>query len=268
MTTTSATESARPVTIRAQKVSKHYGEFAALQEVSFEVKRGTVAAFLGPNGAGKSTTMRILTGYLAPTAGRVEVLDLDPTRADERIRLARRLGYLPENGPVYHDMTPLESLRFFGEVCKLGKDLEAAIDRVIDICALGSVLQKPIHKLSKGFRQRVGMARALLHDPEVLIMDEPTSGLDPLQIREVRGLIRELGKDKTILLSTHILQEVEAMADDVIVISEGRIVFAGSKERLLAPGSAESVGDADTGEGKSVLERRFYQLTRTKEEAA
>lgn len=268
MTTTSATtESVRPVTIRADKVSKHYGEFAALQEVSFAVQQGTVAAFLGPNGAGKSTTMRILTGYLAPTSGRVEVLGLDPTRADERIELARKLGYLPENGPVYHDMTPLESLRFFGEVCKLGKDLEPAIERVVDICALGSVLQKPIHKLSKGFRQRVGMARALLHDPEVIIMDEPTSGLDPLQIREVRRLIRELGKDKTILLSTHILQEVEAMADEVIVISDGRIVFTGSKDELLAS-AASSAGDTDAGEGKSALEQRFYQLTRTKEEAA
>lgn len=240
------TESSRPVTIRADGIYKHYGDFAALQDVSFSVRRGTVAAFLGPNGAGKSTTMRILTGYLAPTGGAVEVAGIDPTNPQARIELARQLGYLPENGPVYRDMTPLESLRFFGQVCKLGGSLDSAIDRVVEICALQSVLQKPIHKLSKGFRQRVGMARALLHDPDVIIMDEPTSGLDPLQIREVRALIRDLGKKKTILLSTHILQEVEAVADEVIVISEGRITFTGSKDELTEKGT---------------LEQRFLELT-------
>ena len=251
MTTTTTSESPRPITIRADGVHKFYGEFAALQDVSFSVRQGTVAAFLGPNGAGKSTTMRILTGYLAPTSGRVEILDLDPTDAGQRHELARRLGYLPENGPVYRDMTPLESLRFFGQVCKLGGELEDAIDRVVDICALHTVLQKPIHKLSKGYRQRVGMARALLHDPDVIIMDEPTSGLDPLQIREVRALIRELGKDKTILLSTHILQEVQAVADEVVVIDEGRIVFNGARDELTAD---------------STLEKRFYELTEGRRE--
>lgn len=240
-------ESSRPVTIRADGIYKHYGDFAALQDVSFSVRRGTVVAFLGPNGAGKSTTMRILTGYLAPTGGTVEVAGIDPTNPRARIALARQLGYLPENGPVYRDMTPLESLRFFGQVCKLGSSLDSAIDRVVEICALQSVLQKPIHKLSKGFRQRVGMARALLHDPDVIIMDEPTSGLDPLQIREVRALIRDLGKKKTILLSTHILQEVEAVADEVIVISEGRITFTGPKDELTRDGT---------------LEERFLELTR------
>lgn len=235
----------RPVTIRADKISKVYGEFAALQDVSFEVRKGTVAAFLGPNGAGKSTTMRILTGYLAPTRGRVSVLGLDPTKADQRLELARRLGYLPENGPLYRDMTPHESLTFCADVRRLD-DVERRIARVVERCAIASVIHKPIHKLSKGYRQRVGMAQALLHDPEVLILDEPTSGLDPLQIREVRQLIRELGKDKTILLSTHILQEVEAVADEVVFIHEGRIVFSGTKEDL---------------ESKGTLEERFYALT-------
>jgi ABC-2 type transport system ATP-binding protein len=241
----------RPVTIRADRISKIYGEFAALHHVSFEVRKGTVAAFLGPNGAGKSTTMRVLTGYLAPTAGEARIAGLDPSRAEERIELARKLGYLPENGPLYRDMTPMESLRFVAQVRKLG-DPQPSIARVVEQCAIGQVLQKPIYKLSKGFKQRVGMAQALLHDPEVLILDEPTSGLDPLQIREVRQLIRELGRDKTILLSTHILQEVDAVADEVIFIHEGRIVFAGTKEELKA--------DAP-------LESQFYRLTETKEVA-
>jgi ABC-2 type transport system ATP-binding protein len=245
--TTNEAASSPPTTIAAQNVSKVFGEFAALQDVSFTVKKGTVAAFLGPNGAGKSTAMRILTGYLAPTSGKVELAGLDPTDADHRLELARRLGYLPENGPLYPDMTPLESLGFFAEVRRLEQDaLKKAIDRVVERCAIGSVMQKPIHKLSKGFKQRVGVAQAMLHDPEVLIMDEPTSGLDPLQIREVRALIRELGKTKTILLSTHILQEVEAVADEVILIHEGRIAFAGGREALKREGT---------------LEQRFYELT-------
>lgn len=241
----------RPVTIRAESITKTYGEFAALSNVSFDVHRGTVMAFLGPNGAGKSTTMRILTGYLSPSSGRGTVLGLNAADAKQRIELARRLGYLPESGPLYRDMTPLESLQFFGDLRKL-EGLRGHIDRVVHQCALQEVLYKPIEKLSKGFRQRVGMAQALLHDPEVLILDEPTSGLDPLQIREVRKLIRELGKDKTILLSTHILQEVEAVADEVVFIFEGRIAFTGTKTELAKEGS---------------LEERFYELTDAKEVA-
>lgn len=235
----SDTPKGRRVTITADKLTKVYGDFAALHEVSFEVRQGTVAAFLGPNGAGKSTTMKILTGYLAPTAGKAELVGLDPTDPEQRIALAQRLGYLPENGPLYTDMTPAESLRFFGEIRKLGDAYQKAADRVIEQCAIGSVLHKPIQKLSKGFRQRVGMAQALLHDPDVLILDEPTSGLDPLQIREVRALIRQLAETKTILLSTHILQEVDAIADEVVMVAEGRVVFAGTKDELKGEGSIE-----------------------------
>ncbi|PRP97450.1 putative ABC transporter ATP-binding protein YxlF [Enhygromyxa salina] len=236
--------SSAPVTIRANAISKVYGDFVAVHGLSFEVRKGTVAAFLGPNGAGKSTTMKMLTGYLAPSSGTVELLGKDPGSSESRIALARRLGYLPENGPLYLDMTPRELLEFFGEVRKLG-DIDKAIERVVEQCAIREVLHKPIGKLSKGFRQRVGMAQALLSDPDVLILDEPTSGLDPLQIREVRGLIRELGQQKTILLSTHILQEVEAVADTVIMIHEGRLVFDGSVAELR--------------DGRS-LESRFYEL--------
>jgi ABC-2 type transport system ATP-binding protein len=240
------------VTISAEGIAKIYGDFVALHDLSFSVERGRVVAFLGPNGAGKSTTMKILTGYLAPTRGQVRILGLDPTDQGQRRELARRLGYLPEAGPLYPDMTPHEMLTFCGEIRGLD-GLEAAISRVVGQCKLQSVLHKPIRKLSKGFRQRVGMAQALLADPEVLILDEPTSGLDPLQIREVRNLIRELGKTKTILLSTHILQEVEAVADEVIMVADGRRVFHGTLGELTAAGDINS---------------RFYELAGGEQEVA
>lgn len=241
-------DASRPVTIRAEGLSKVYGDFVALHDVSFSVRKGTIAAFLGPNGAGKSTTMKILTGYLAPTAGRARMLGLDPGQPEQRHELAQKLGYLPENGPLYADMTPHELFEFVGQIRGVA-NLAAAIERVVGQCALESVLHKPVRKLSKGFRQRVGMANALLHDPEVLILDEPTSGLDPLQIREVRGLIRKLGESKTVLLSTHILQEVEAVADEVIVVAEGRVAFSGTLADLKSERS---------------LEERFYELAAEK----
>src|SRR5687768_13147063 len=217
--------------IQADKLSKMYGSFAALSDVSFSVPRGQVAAFLGPNGAGKTTTMKILTGFLAPTEGTARIAGFD-VRAD-RLRAAEKLGYLPENGPLYLDMTPLSLLRFFGEVRGMaGGKLAERIEYVADLCKLKDVLEKPIHQLSKGYKQRCGMAQALLHEPDVLIMDEPTTGLDPNQIRDVRRTIRELGKSKTILLSTHILQEVEAVADRVLFIHSGEIVFDGTPQKM------------------------------------
>jgi ABC-2 type transport system ATP-binding protein len=219
--------------IEAIGLSKFYKDFAAIREVTFSVPQGQVAAFLGPNGAGKSTTMKILTGYLAPSAGQARVAGVDVTT--DRIGAAERLGYLPENGPLYPDMTPVGLLRFFGRARGLtGARLEQRLDAVIGRCALDAVVEKPIQKLSKGYRQRVGMAQVLLHEPDVLIMDEPTSGLDPNQIREVRQTIREIGRSKTILLSTHILQEVEAMADRIIFINRGRVVFDGTPAEMQA----------------------------------
>jgi ABC-2 type transport system ATP-binding protein len=219
--------------IEAIGLSKFYKDFAAIRDVSFSVPQGQVAAFLGPNGAGKSTTMKILTGYLAPSAGEARVAGLDVNK--DRIGAAERLGYLPENGPLYPDMTPLSLLRFFGHARGLtGARLRERLDAVIARCALDAVVEKPIQKLSKGYRQRVGMAQVLLHEPDVLIMDEPTSGLDPNQIREVRQTIREIGRSKTILLSTHILQEVEAMADRIIFINRGRVVFDGTPAEMQA----------------------------------
>ena len=232
--------------IEAAGLSKFYGDFAAIRDVTFSIPQGQVAAFLGPNGAGKSTTMKILTGYLAPSSGAARIAGLDV--ATDRIAAAERLGYLPENGPLYPDMTPLSLLRFFGEGRGMSHALlRERIDAVVQQCSLDSVAHKPIGKLSKGFRQRVSMAQALLHDPEVLIMDEPTSGLDPNQIRGVRQLIRDLGQSKTVLVSTHILQEVEPVADRVLFIHDGKIVFDGKP--------------ADLASQNGSLEQAFYHLT-------
>ena len=231
--------------IEAQGLSKFYGDFAAIREVSFAVPRAQVAAFLGPNGAGKSTTMKILTGYASASEGTARIAGLDISH--HRIEAATRLGYLPENGPLYPEMTPLELLRFFGGARGMPRPrLKERIEAVVDQCNLQTVLEKSIHKLSKGYRQRVGMAQVLLHEPDILIMDEPTSGLDPNQIHDVRELIRRLGQTKTILLSTHILQEVEAVADHVIFINEGRVVFDGTPEEMS---------------GASSLEEAFYHLS-------
>ncbi|RIK82769.1 MAG: multidrug ABC transporter ATP-binding protein [Planctomycetota bacterium] len=233
--------------IEAVGLSKYYGNFAAARDVTFAINKGEVAAFLGPNGAGKSTTMKLLTGYLAPSAGTARIAGFD--MSVERLLGAERLGYLPENGPLYPDMSPRSLLTFFGNARGLsGTELERRLGEVVDICHLEAVIGKPIGKLSKGYRQRVGMAQALLHDPDVLILDEPTAGLDPNQIREVRKLIRELGKNKTILLSTHILQEVEAMCNRVLFINEGRLVFDGQP--------------ADLGVEQRELDEKFYELSK------
>jgi ABC-2 type transport system ATP-binding protein len=235
--------------IEARGLSKFYGEFAAIRDVSFRVPQGQVAAFLGPNGAGKSTTLKVLTGYLAPSAGSALIAGLDV--ATHRIEAAARVGYLPENGPLYPEMTPLELLQFFGEARGLANGrLRSRIDAVVQQCSLEAVLEKSIFKLSKGYRQRVGMAQVLLHEPDILIMDEPTSGLDPNQIRDVRELIRTLGKTKTILLSTHILQEVEAVAGHVILVHEGRVVFDGTSAEMRAGRSLEEAFHALTGHGR------------------
>ena len=223
--------------IRAEGLSKYYGYFAAIEDVSFTIPKGQVVAFLGPNGAGKSTSMKILTGFLTPSAGRAFIAGQDV--AKDRVGTARRVGYLPETGPLYPDMTPLETLKFFGEARGLfGSHLLGRIDEVVSSCGIEAVLYKPVSKISHGYRQRVGLAQALLHEPEILILDEPTSGLDPNQIRQVRGMITRLAATRTILLSTHILQEVEAMASRIILINEGRIIFDDSREAFLEMGSS------------------------------
>lgn len=236
----------RGLMIEAIGLSKFFGPFVATKDVTFSVPRGQVAAFLGPNGAGKSTTMRLLTGYLAPTAGEARIAGFNV--ATDRIAASRKIGYLPENGPLYNEMTPVGFLKYLGRARGMENgQLNERLDYVQDKCALNEVWHKPIGKLSRGFRQRVGMAQAILHDPDVLILDEPTSGLDPNQVQEVRQLIRSLGAVKTILLSTHILQEVQAVCSRVILINEGRIVFDGSVEEM--------------GGAQHDMEERFHTLT-------
>ena len=233
--------------IQAEKLSKYYGDFAAAADVSFSIRRGEVVAFLGPNGAGKSTTMKMLTGYVSPSSGTAKIAGFD--MSTQRVEGAKRLGYLPENGPLYYDMTPRSLLTFFGRARGMdAKVLKRQMEKVIELCKLGEVIGKPIGKLSRGYRQRVGMAQTLLHEPDVLIMDEPTAGLDPNQIHDVRETIKLLGETKTILLSTHILQEVTAMANRVLFINEGRLVFDGSVDEL-------------TKDGKT-LEEQFSALTK------
>ena len=224
-----------PAMIEAQRLTKYFGEFAAIRDVSFSVAQGEVVAFLGPNGAGKSTTMKLLTGYLAASDGTATIAGHD--MSTDRLAGSAQLGYLPENGPLYPDMSPRSLLGFFADARGLsGMQKRSRIGEVIELCALGSVVGKPIAKLSRGFRQRVGMAQVLLHQPDVLILDEPTAGLDPNQIHDVRETIRKLGQDKTILLSTHILQEVEAMASRVLFIDEGKLVYDGTIEDLTGGG--------------------------------
>ncbi|MGD0899049.1 MAG: ATP-binding cassette domain-containing protein [Thermoguttaceae bacterium] len=224
-----------PAMIEAEGLSKFYGSFAAVRGVTFQVRQGEVVAFLGPNGAGKSTTMKLLTGYLAPSAGTARIAGHD--MASDRLAGSGRLGYLPENGPLYPDMTPRALLSFFADARGLaGPRKRDRIEAVVELCALRSVIGKPIGKLSRGYRQRVGMAQVLLHEPDVLILDEPTAGLDPNQIHEVRETIRRLGKTKTILLSTHILQEVEAMAGRALFIDEGRLIYDGTIHDLVKDG--------------------------------
>ena len=232
--------------ITAQGLTKHYGKFLAVSDITFSVPQGEVVAFLGPNGAGKSTTMKMLTGFLSPTSGQASIGGFDVF--ESRQEAAQILGYLPENGPLYTEMTPKSILWFCAKVRGLSKAFtNQRIEYVVDKCSLGTVWEKPIGKLSKGFRQRVGMAQAILHDPDVLILDEPTSGLDPNQTHQVRELIRSLATSKTILLSTHILSEVQAMCDRIVLVNNGRVILDGSVDELA--------GDI------AGMEKKFQELT-------
>lgn len=223
--------------IEAQGLSKFYGDFAAVRDMTYDVHKGEIVAFLGPNGAGKSTTMKMLTGYLAASQGTARIAGHD--MATDRLAGANKLGYLPESGPLYPDMTPAEMLDFFAEARGFKeKAKQERVDHAVELTDLSTVFHKPIGKLSKGFRQRVGMAQSLLHEPDVLIMDEPTAGLDPNQTDQVRQMILNLGKEKTILLSTHILQEVDAMATRVIIVHEGQKVADGPIDEFRTDGKS------------------------------
>jgi ABC-2 type transport system ATP-binding protein len=228
-------------TIAIRGLTKHFGALKAVDGVSFDVGQGEVLGFLGPNGAGKSTTMKMVTGFLAPTAGTVQVGGHDVV--SEPVAAKTMIGYLPEGAPAYPDMNPLGFLRFIAEVRGLtGQAREARIAEVVRRVHLEGVMHQPIETLSKGYKRRVGLAQAILHDPPVLIMDEPTDGLDPNQKHEVRSLIREMARSKAIVLSTHILEEVEAVCTRAIIITHGKLVFDGTPAELeaRAPASVKS----------------------------
>jgi ABC-2 type transport system ATP-binding protein len=219
------------MSIAVRNLTKLYNGQPAVSDISFDVKTGEILGFLGPNGAGKTTTMKIITCYMPPTQGTVEV---DGMNIFERsLEVRKRIGYLPELNPLYMDMNVLEYLAYSAELHGItGQGARARLREMVQVCGLQDVRHKDIGELSKGYRQRVGLAQAMIHDPEVLILDEPTSGLDPNQIVEIRNLIKQLGRAKTVVLSTHILSEVQATCDRVIIINEGKIAADGSPEQL------------------------------------
>ena len=219
--------------IVVESLRKDFGAFTAVDDVSFDVNRGEVLGFLGPNGAGKSTTMKMITGFLAPSGGQIRVDGLDVSRHPKQVK--QRIGYLPEGAPAYGDMTVTGFLGFIAAIRGYrGTEKQDRIQSAIRKVNLGSVIHKPIETLSKGFKRRVGMAQAILHDPPILIMDEPTDGLDPNQKHEVRELITEMAQEKAILISTHILEEVNAICDRAAIIAHGRLVFDGTPQALEA----------------------------------
>jgi len=228
------------MSIVVSELTKIYGKQKAVDDISFEVKSGEILGFLGPNGAGKSTTMKIATGYIPPSKGRIKVFDFDVVTQSMEVR--RNIGYLPEHNPLYLDMYVKEYLRFIGSLHHIKrKKLSQRVSEMIEVCGLEREQKKLIGALSKGYRQRVGLAQALIHDPPVLILDEPTTGLDPNQIVEIRNLIAKVGKEKTVIFSTHIMQEVQAICDRAIIINLGKIVADDSVESLKNISTAQSI---------------------------
>ena len=226
--------------VEVRGLTKYYGEFRAIQGVSFTAQRGEILGLLGPNGAGKTTTMRIITGFMPATEGTATVDGFDVSAESHEVR--RRIGYLPESPPLYHDMTVSSYLNFVGRIKGVGRsDLASALERVLEKCFLTEVASRIVSRLSKGYRQRVGLAQALIHNPPVLILDEPTIGLDPKQIIEIRGLIKELASERTVILSTHILPEVSQICGKVVIINEGRVVVEKNLNELAQGGSLEEV---------------------------
>lgn len=225
--------------IEVKGLTKRFGPTVAVKDVSFQVPGGQVLGFLGPNGAGKTTTMRILTGYIPADEGTALVAGYDIFTQSLEVR--KRIGYLPESAPLYLDMDVPDFLSFIARVRKIPSSrIPSATGKIVELCGLKQVMHKKIGELSKGFRQRVGLAQAMIHDPEILVLDEPTSGLDPNQIIEIRELIKELGREKTVILSTHILPEVTATCDRILIIHEGKIVADGTPENLTAQAAGEA----------------------------
>ena len=227
------------MSIQVNNLTKIYGEQRAIDEISFEIKTGEIVGFVGPNGAGKSTTMKILTGFIPPSSGSAKINNLD--LIENSLEIRKHIGYLPEHNPLYLEMYVKEYLEFVAGIYKLGAKTKSRIEEIIEQTGLSIERKKKIGALSKGYRQRIGLAQALIHDPSILILDEPTSGLDPNQIIEIRNLISKVGKKKTVMLSTHIMQEVEAICDRIIIINKGKIVADDSIESITTRSAEELI---------------------------
>ena len=243
--------------IHVEALTKYYKNFCAVDQISFDIHKGEILGLLGPNGAGKTTTLRMLTGYLEPTNGSVRVKDYKI--GEHALEIKRLIGYLPESAPLYHDMIVYDYLNYVAGIRNLpGEKRPARLRELAELCGLNAVMHKSIGVLSKGYKQRVGLAHAMMDDPEILVLDEPTSGLDPNQIVEIREIIRRIGKEKTVILSTHILSEAEATCDRVVIIHQGKIVADGSTETLKQSGGNDTLihlklENADAGAAEQTL---------------
>lgn len=244
--------------IHVENLTKYYNDFPAVDQINLDVQKGEIVGLLGPNGAGKSTTLRMLTGYFPPTAGTILIKDYSID--EDLLEIKKLIGYLPESAPIYHDMLVYDYLNYVADIRGVEKaDKHSRIKRLADICGLNSIMHRAVNELSRGLKQRVGIAHAMMNDPEILILDEPTSGLDPNQIVEIRDIIREIGSEKTVILSTHILSEAEATCDRVVVIHQGKIAADGSVGMLKQSSGEEryinlSLRNADLPAVKKTLE--------------
>ncbi len=243
--------------IEISSLTKYYGDLCALDHISLTIERGKILGLLGPNGAGKTTALRIITGYLSPTSGTVTAKGFSIEK--DALKIKKMIGYLPEEAPLYREMLVYDYLNYVADIRSLDASRkDARIRELVDICGLGEIMHRSIHELSKGYKQRVGLAHAMMNDPEILVLDEPTSGLDPNQIVEIRGIIKQIGMEKTVILSTHILSEVEATCDRVVIINQGRIVADGSTDELKKSSAPEytlniSLKGAESEEVKNFL---------------
>lgn len=246
--------------IRIEKLTKYYGDACAVNEISFDIGKGEILGLLGPNGAGKSTTLRVLTCYLQPTSGNITVKGCNI--CEQPLMIKKLIGYLPESAPIYSDMLVYDYLGFVADVREIGTDRRhARIRELAALCGINEVMHKPVHELSKGYKQRVGLAQAMMDDPEILVLDEPTSGLDPNQIVEIRDIIREIGTKKTVVLSTHILSEAEAVCDRLVIIDKGKIVADGATRELREQAGAGYAMDVSLqGVAFSRVEKAFGNL--------
>jgi len=226
--------------IQVENLTKYYSHLCAVDQINLDIQRGEIMGLLGPNGAGKTTTLRMLTGFLQPSSGSINIKGLSIDK--HVLEIKKLLGYLPESAPLYHDMLVFDYLKYVAAIRAIDRDQKLPrIRQLADLCGINEVMSKPIGELSKGYKQRVGLAHAMMNDPEVLVLDEPTSGLDPNQIVEIRKIIKEIGKEKTIIISTHILSEAEATCDRIVIINQGKIVADGSTENLKQSASGKNI---------------------------